>query len=438
MTNGGIAAFEKDGTFVFQEAIEDSFGFWGSVGATGFVFDPEVLYDETSGRFFAMAAEAYAPGDRSYALVAVSDDSNPDGTWHKYRFDTTSLAGDLFDSPNIAVDQDALYITGDGFGIGARYSIFIYDKASLLAGDPPAVTNSLELTSSTLSAGIPPVTDDTGLLYMIEHAEGAWSTEVRLIALRDGLGSPTIETITLEVPGYSWPENPPQAGTSVRPTSFDTRFWSAAYRNGSLWGTHHVNSTRIRARWYEVAMNGWPLSGEEPELAQTGEIDPGGDIRTYFCSITVDDAGNAAMTFARSSPSEYISMGSAYRLWCDPLGEFRTDVTEKESTSPSTSGRWGDYSAINPDPAAERTFWAFHEYTTGSWATWVARIGVEPCGISGDLDGDGDVDLADLAILLAAYDTCEGDAGYNPDADLDGNGCVGLSDLAELLANYGS
>lgn len=89
-------------------------------------------------------------------------------------------------------------------------------------------------------------------------------------------------------------------------------------------------------------------------------------------------------------------------------------------------------------PAAERTFWAHHEYTTGGWATWVARIDVEPCDIPGDLDGDGDVDLADLAILLAAYDTCEGDAGYNPDADLDGSGCVELSDLAELLANYGS
>jgi hypothetical protein len=57
--------------------------------------------------------------------------------------------------------------------------------------------------------------------------------------------------------------------------------------------------------------------------------------------------------------------------------------------------------------------------------------------VEGDIDGDGDVDLADLAAMLAAYGTCDGDAGYNPDADLDGDDCVGLADLATLLANYG-
>lgn len=55
----------------------------------------------------------------------------------------------------------------------------------------------------------------------------------------------------------------------------------------------------------------------------------------------------------------------------------------------------------------------------------------------GDLDGDGDVDLSDLAQLLASYGECVGDPGYDSAADLDDSGCVDLSDLAELLANYG-
>jgi hypothetical protein len=54
----------------------------------------------------------------------------------------------------------------------------------------------------------------------------------------------------------------------------------------------------------------------------------------------------------------------------------------------------------------------------------------------GDLDGDDDIDLSDLATLLANYGTTSG-AAYE-DGDLDGDGDVDLSDLAALLAVYGT
>jgi hypothetical protein len=67
--------------------------------------------------------------------------------------------------------------------------------------------------------------------------------------------------------------------------------------------------------------------------------------------------------------------------------------------------------------------------------TYVRIIGdvdVTPIGslVEGDLDGDGDVDLSDLGILLAAY-------GVDDGGDLDGDGDTDLSDLGILLANYG-
>jgi hypothetical protein len=54
----------------------------------------------------------------------------------------------------------------------------------------------------------------------------------------------------------------------------------------------------------------------------------------------------------------------------------------------------------------------------------------------GDLDGDADVDLSDLSILLANYGVTSG-AEYT-DGDLDGDGDVDLSDLSALLSLYGT
>lgn len=437
MTNGEISFFTKDGTQTFEDEIEDSFGFWGSEGATGFVFDPEVLYDETSGRFFAMAAEAYAPGNNSYVLVAVSDDSDPNGTWYKYRLSTTGFAGDLFDSPNIAVSDDTVLITGDGFGNGANYPVYTYDKASLLAGQTPQITNSFVLSTSTQSAGIPPAYyDSPPALYMLEHAEGVNRNTVRLIGLQDPLGTPTYETYTLSVPAYSSPGDPPQQGTSNRPETFDARFWSVAYRNGSLWGTHHVNSNPVEVRWYEIAMNGWPDSGENPELVQTGTLNPSSSVNLFFSAITVNNQGDAAITCARSGYSEYISMVTTYRLATDPINTFNDLVTEQASTGPySAYGRWGDYAAVNVDPADNGKIWAHHEYAiNNSWRTWVARIDL-PASALGDMNCDGAVNFDDIAPFVLAL---SGQAGYEaqyPDCqwlngDCDFNGQVDFDDIS--------
>ncbi len=55
-------------------------------------------------------------------------------------------------------------------------------------------------------------------------------------------------------------------------------------------------------------------------------------------------------------------------------------------------------------------------------------------GIPGDLDGDGDVDAADLAILLDSWGPCG--TCWDCPADLDGDCTVGAADLAILLGNW--
>jgi hypothetical protein len=430
MTNGAIAFFDKTGDLQFQDQIEGGAGFWGTLGATNFVFDPETLFDPLSNRYFAMASEQ-APGGQSFILIAVSDDDDPNGTWHKYRFNTTSLAGPTYDSPNIGVDADAVYISGDVTSLpGNVYPVFIFDKAAMLAGDPTSPVNSLTVTTSTESAGIPPVSfDDPPALYMVEHKESGNNTLVRLIALEDGLGTPVVSSLDITVPSYTPPEDPPQMGTATRPETFDARFWSVAYRNGSLWATHHVGSTRVLARWYEFAMNGWPASGRNPVLVQSGTIDPGPTIRTFFSAITVDDFGNAAMVFARSSPSEFISMATAYRAASDPPGTFQAPIIHQTSNAAYTINRWGDYSGINVDPIDGQTMWACHEYAiSNTWQTWVQEL-IPPVVAPAN---DACADASAVSDGVTAFDTDQATTD-GPDESAT---CSGGSPLQDVWFRY--
>jgi len=56
----------------------------------------------------------------------------------------------------------------------------------------------------------------------------------------------------------------------------------------------------------------------------------------------------------------------------------------------------------------------------------------------GDIDGDNDVDISDLASLLAAFGSFAGDPAYNPDTDFDGDGDVDLTDLSTVLVLFGT
>lgn len=62
--------------------------------------------------------------------------------------------------------------------------------------------------------------------------------------------------------------------------------------------------------------------------------------------------------------------------------------------------------------------------------------GVLPSDCAGDLDGSGDVNSTDLAILLGNFGVTSG--ALPEDGDMDGDGDVDSTDLAEMLAVFGS
>jgi hypothetical protein len=93
-----------------------------------------------------------------------------------------------------------------------------------------------------------------------------------------------------------------------------------------------------------------------------------------------------------------------------------------QSAAYSLSGTIGQWEA---HPAAAS---ASFSVTGGFWGPASAA------SCPADLSGDGVVEAADLATLIAAW----GPAGSNASADLDGDGIVGASDLASLVAAWGA
>jgi hypothetical protein len=74
-------------------------------------------------------------------------------------------------------------------------------------------------------------------------------------------------------------------------------------------------------------------------------------------------------------------------------------------------------------------------------ATDAINQGAVPCWVvqrdcPGDLNGSGNVDLHDLATLLANFGTTSGAAPE--EGDTDGDGDIDLADLAMLLAAFGT
>ena len=54
----------------------------------------------------------------------------------------------------------------------------------------------------------------------------------------------------------------------------------------------------------------------------------------------------------------------------------------------------------------------------------------------GDINHDTAVDISDLLTMAGAWDTSQGEPGYNPACDLTGDHAVDVSDLLTLADNW--
>ena len=370
VANGEISFHTKSGTRTFVDTIAGGGGFWGSVGAGGFVFDPVALFDPHTNRYIVAAADGGGTNDS--IVLAMSDDDDPNGTWHKYRFPISSTCT-FYDFPNLGVNEEAIFMAGDCFSGGGN-RVFMWDKSLVMNGSP-VTTKQVQTAGGPISLGATKNYDANSPAYFATTYSSSTS-RIMLKAITDPNGTPVLTEREITVPGFSMPAGATQLGTSNLAATIDWRIKNGVVRNDHLWLSHNTGSSTAQVAWYEIDLNGWPVSGSNPSLVQSGTLDFGSGQHNWFGDINVTDSGDAVIAFNRSSSSQYISVDFASRKAGDPAGTFSAPKQLQISTSPETGTRWGDYSGVEQDPNEPGTFWNHHEYRTSGWRTWVGEFSI--------------------------------------------------------------
>src|SRR5207237_81125 len=83
--NGAVAIYNKSGTRLSLVTLTSFFTVTisGTTYPRGYAFDPRLLYDRHSGRWFATAMEVNSQVQNG-VILAVSRTNDPTGTWDKY------------------------------------------------------------------------------------------------------------------------------------------------------------------------------------------------------------------------------------------------------------------------------------------------------------------------------------------------------------------
>ncbi|MEO7453616.1 MAG: hypothetical protein ABIV13_02500 [Fimbriimonadales bacterium] len=357
VVNSSIAFYNKSGTPLFQQTAQD---FYTGLGAGSFRFDPKCFYDRNNQRFVMLFLEQDDSPQVSKLLIAVSDDADPNGIWHKYRIESKLTVGQntyWLDYPGLGYNKDAYVISGNMFGFSSGFGgvqFIVLPTAPMLTGSP--VTAQYLRDANGESAQMTEVMDGTlNAIFAISREN---STAMQLYAIRDLATAPVMNMALVTVPSNSMPSINAPTTNGHALDALDGRIINAVWRSGAILATHTVqSSSRLRVRWYQIATNNWPVSGS-PSLTMSGEVAGATGIHHHMPAVNMNSVGDVSMIFTRSSTSITADMMYAGRFATDPAGTMGTPVLLESSAGNNYgSGRWGDYFDVDVDPVDDVTFW---------------------------------------------------------------------------------
>ena len=419
MANLHFQIFDKSGNSLFGPAANNTL--WAGFGGpcqTENAGDPVVLYDQLADRW--ILTQFTSGGPTFFECVAVSQTNDPTGSYFRYAIST----GNNFpDYPKGGVWPDAYYFSTREFiggpgGPFAGVGAYALDRAQVLAGNPnPTIVGFVApptppyvvgdgLLPSSLDGQTPPPAGSPNFFVGSEDNNGPYGAPSDALSFWKFHYDPTTPANSTFTQTTTLPTQPfnsilglcggsrnciPQPSTANRIDHLGYRqrpLFRLAYRN---FGDHEslVTNQSVSAgtgpngevsgiRWWELRD-----PDGSPVIFQEGTYAPGltDGIHRWMGSIAMNSLGDIALAFSASNgtnPSVFPSVVYTARHPGDPPGEMTLGEGSIINGTGSQTGsqRWGDYTALVPDPTDDTTFWFINEYVpTTSSIGWRLRIG---------------------------------------------------------------
>lgn len=410
--------------------------------------DPQVVYDIHENRFVVAVTETLGhltdgSGDNlSRIHIAVSDDGDPNGAWHRTAIDvhtTGNQSGVFEDLPKLEVDSEAVYVAADArrfadHSLEGRmvWRLPKHDADGGIYDGGQSSATSINLSQFLNTSSVLPVEDPASgaTLFVALDQYGAATPESMRIATADwssGTAQVSSSVVSLgelwsdaQLPEVTQPDGAPNLTV---PNLFPT---SGAILDGVLSVAFTAPGTgadagQQTARWAQFDVT----NPSSPRLLDQGAIggeELGEGTHTFLPAVAVNNRGDLAIAFQASGPSVAPGIyatahenGSSSGLTLSPVA-----LAPGQSGYQVAVGHWGDSSAAQIDPVDGTTIWGTNAFVTGatSWGEGVASFTVAP-GVAVDLSDSNDNVRLDLGLYGSAFD--QGIAGAGNDTVL-GNG----------------
>ncbi|MDB6054117.1 MAG: hypothetical protein JWN25_1640 [Verrucomicrobiales bacterium] len=391
--NGTFAVYNR--TNGFRVFLSSDVSFWQNAGITfdanAFVSDPRLIYDPTSARWFACQIDVPVSGINNRVLLAVSKTSDPTAGWR-----AVTIPSDLdkfSDFPTMGIDANALYLAADSFQSSDSYfgqTFTSIPKADLLGtvldishrssssnfvADGNITTPHPIVNLGGTGPGFILAPDNNGLDFLPHNT-------LRLIQV-DASNTPTAtfsEATLITVPTFTVPINPPQPGNpGSDPDNGDCRFSAKPYQVGNvIYAAHTVDSPNGEIhhsviRWYRI-------NATTKTLIESGTISNA--VHLFYPSICANTNGVIVINMNGCSETQFISSYAVVGEAVNNATTFGDLILLRAGTATYDNGgigftsRWGDYSAVTPDPNNAEHFWAIQNIATGQtrWSTQITEI----------------------------------------------------------------